>query len=45
MDNLAYLCSAYSIVWGALFSFLFLLYKRQEELKSSVDKLKKRSGV
>ncbi len=41
MENLIYLFSAYSIVWGVLFVFLILLYKRQEKLKNALEGLQK----
>ena len=40
MENLIYLLAAFSIVWAAFFGYLFILSRRQRQLRRELDSLK-----
>jgi len=39
--SLTYLFAAYSILWLIVFSYVFLLGKKQKELKDEIEELKR----
>jgi len=44
MENSAYLFAVYSIVWAAVFGYLFYLYRKQRKLRREIDTLRKAVG-
>lgn len=42
MDNWEYLVAAYSIVWIAIFGYLFSLSRKQSQLWREIDTLKEK---
>jgi CcmD family protein len=40
MDNLGYLCAAFSVVWVGLFAYIFILAQRQRSIRRDIDWLK-----
>jgi CcmD family protein len=40
MDNFSYLFAAFTVIWVALFVYVFILSQRQNSLKREIDKLK-----
>jgi CcmD family protein len=40
MDNFSYLFAAYTVIWAVLFTYVFILSKRQSNLKREIDNLK-----
>jgi len=40
MDNFGYLFAAFTIIWVALFVYVFIISQRQNNLKREIDKLK-----
>ena len=40
MENLGYLFAIYSIVWAAIFGYVFYLYRTQRKLRREVDSLR-----
>ena len=40
MDNFTYLFAAFTVIWVALFVYIFILSQRQNNLKREIDKLK-----
>lgn len=41
MENLVYLFAAYTVIWIALFAYLFHLSRRQERLRQEMDSLRR----
>ncbi|MFC1990066.1 CcmD family protein [Chloroflexota bacterium] len=41
MENAGYLLAAFSIVWSAVFAYIFVLFNRQKQLRRELDSLKK----
>ncbi len=39
--NLGYLFAAYSILWLIIFSYVFILGRKQSELKREIDELRR----
>lgn len=44
MENLEYLAAAYSVIWLAISFYVFILYRRQRQLRQEIDSLKERMG-
>lgn len=45
MENLGYLLAAFAIVWAVMFGYVFMLSRRQGQLRREIELLKKqRSG-
>lgn len=40
MENLGYLFAAFTVVWLALFGYIFVLFRRQQRLRRDIDLLK-----
>lgn len=40
MENLEYLAAAYSVIWLAISLYVFILYRRQRQLRREIDSLK-----
>ncbi len=40
MENLGYLVAAYSVIWLAISIYVFILYRRQRQLRREIDSLK-----
>ena len=40
MENAGYLLAAFTIVWLALFGYIFVLARRQQRLRRDIDLLK-----
>jgi CcmD family protein len=40
MDNLSYLCAAFSVVWVGLFAYILLIVQRQRSIRRDIDWLK-----
>jgi len=40
MENAGYLLAAFSIVWAAVFGYIFILLHRQKRLRQEIDTLK-----
>ncbi|MBI4295215.1 MAG: CcmD family protein [Chloroflexi bacterium] len=40
MDNFPYLFAAYTIIWAALFSYVFIINNRQRQLRKELDSLR-----
>jgi len=40
MENAAYLFAVYSVVWAAVFGYLFYLYRKQRKLRREIDSLR-----
>lgn len=40
MENAGYLLAAFTIVWLALFGYIFVLSRRQQRLRRDIDLLK-----
>ena len=40
MENLEYLAAAYSVIWLAISIYVFMLYRRQRQLRREIDSLK-----
>jgi len=43
MENLEYLFAAFIIVWAVLFGYIFMLSRRQKQLRREIDSLKGQS--
>jgi len=41
MENLVYLFAAYTVIWIALFAYLFNLSRRQDRLRQEMDSLRR----
>jgi CcmD family protein len=39
MENLEYLVAAYSVIWLAISIYVFILYRRQRQLRREIDSL------
>ena len=39
MENLEYLIAAYSVIWLAISIYVFILYRRQRQLRREIDSL------
>ena len=39
MENLEYLVAAYSVIWLAISFYVFILYRRQRQLRREIDAL------
>ena len=39
MENMGYLAAAYSVIWLAISFYVFILYRRQRQLRREVDSL------
>ncbi len=39
-ENLGYLFAAFTVVWLALFGYIFILSRRQQRLRRDIDLLK-----
>ena len=44
MENLEYLVAAYSVIWLAISIYVFILYRRQRQLRQGIDSLKQKVG-
>ncbi len=44
MENLEYLVAAYSVIWLAISIYVFILYRRQRQLRREIDSLKEKIG-
>ena len=44
MDNMGYLAAAYSVIWLAISIYVFILYRRQRQLRREIDALKEKIG-
>jgi len=42
MENLEYLAVAFSVIWVAIFFYVFILYRRQRQLRQEIDSLKEK---
>jgi len=42
MDNLVYLLAAYTIIWGLVFGYILVIYRRQRRLRQEVADLRAR---
>lgn len=42
MENLGYLVAAYSVIWLAISIYVFILYRRQRQLRREIDSLKEK---
>ena len=42
MENLEYLVAAYSVIWLAISVYVFILYRRQRQLRQEIDSLKEK---
>ncbi|MDR9459529.1 MAG: CcmD family protein [Dehalococcoidia bacterium] len=42
MENLEYLAAAYSVIWLAISVYMFILYRRQRQLRREIDSLKEK---
>jgi len=42
MENWGYLVAAYSIIWVAIFIYIFTLHRRQRQLRREIDSLKEK---
>jgi CcmD family protein len=42
MENLGYLVAAYSVIWLAISIYVFILYRRQRQLRQEIDSLKEK---
>ncbi len=40
MDNLGYLCVAFTVVWVGLFAYVLVLVQRQQRIRRDIDWLK-----
>ena len=40
MENAGYLFAAFAVVWGVLFSYIFVLSQRQKKLRREIELLK-----
>lgn len=40
MENFSYLFTAYTIIWAALFGYVFVLAQRERRLRREVESLK-----
>ncbi len=40
MDNLGYLCAAFSVVWVGLFAYILVLIQKQRGIRHDIDWLK-----
>ncbi len=40
MENSGYLLAAFSIIWVALFTYVFVLAQRQKQLRRDIEQLK-----
>lgn len=40
MENAGYLLAAFAIVWVVLFGYIFILSRRQRQLRQDIDLLK-----
>ncbi|MEE9583183.1 MAG: CcmD family protein [Dehalococcoidales bacterium] len=40
MEDLGYLFAAFTVVWLALFGYIFILSRRQQRLRRDIDLLK-----
>ena len=41
MENMIFLFAAYTIIWAAVFGYVFYLYRRQRRLQREINSLKK----
>ena len=41
MENMFFLFAAYTIIWAAVFGYVFYLYRRQRRLQREINSLKK----
>ena len=39
MENMGYLAAAYSVIWLAISFYVFILYRRQRQLRREIDAL------
>ena len=44
MENMGYLAAAYSVIWLAISFYVFILYRRQRQLRREIDSLKEKIG-
>jgi CcmD family protein len=42
MENLEYLAAAYTVIWLAISLYVFILYRRQRQLRREIDSLKEK---
>ena len=45
MENLGYLFAAFSIVWAAIFGYIFSLSRKQRQLRREINLLKERASA
>ena len=44
MENLGFLVAAYSIIWITIAIFIFILSRRQRQLRQDIDSVKAKIG-
>ncbi len=44
MSNLSYLFVGFTVIWGALFLYLFRLQRQEEKLRRELDAFKRAHG-
>ena len=45
MENMNFLLTVYSIVWAAVFGYVFFMQRKQRRLERDIDSLKKSMDV
>ena len=40
MENLGYLCAAYTIIWAFVFGYVVLMQRRQRALQKQIDSIR-----
>jgi CcmD family protein len=39
MENLGYLLAAYTVIWAAVFGYIFFIHRKQKGLQRQIDML------